>query len=295
MPDSSLAAKPAGAGSCRPSASAAAGSRSASISRARSFAQMAGPGKAARARYRPERGSPMRSSASAGDNTRHGDGQASRNGPGHVHRTAHAGRRRTGRRTGRRSGSRARRPTPRSTTTCCGDRCRAPAARRRWPIRSSSCARRAPPRARCWSPPRRNAGRCRRTRSRSSRACVTHALGQEGDVRRARGRRGDAAGADDGQAQGSEGLRLHRQARAAHRQRAPRSNGTRQFTQDVQACRTCSPRWSRIRRASAPRWSSSMPTTRRSDPGRARRRGAAHRRRGARQRLSGRRRRAAMR
>ena len=39
---------------------------------------------------------------------------------------------------------------------------------------------------------------------------------QEGDVRRARERSGAGAGAGERQAQGSEGLRLHRQARAAH-------------------------------------------------------------------------------
>ena len=76
-------------------------------------------------------------------------------------------------------------------------------------------------------------GRPRRDHGEERRRVSTRPR-QEGDVRRARrrGRRSSRC-PQDGQAQGREGLRLHRQARAAHRLAAPSPTAPRRFTQDV--------------------------------------------------------------
>ena len=72
-----------------------------------------------------------------------------------------------------------------------------------------------------------------RRRSRSKEGVVTHASGKQATF----GELADAAARQpvpaDGQAQGSEGLRLHRQARRRAPTRAAKSNGTATFTQDV--------------------------------------------------------------
>ena len=63
-------------------------------------------------------------------------------------------------------------------------RCRAPAARRRSPIRTCRYAAPARPRARCWSPPRPRRGRCRPARSRHGEERAQPRLGQARDLRR---------------------------------------------------------------------------------------------------------------
>ena len=117
---------------------------------------------------------------------------------------------------GRRCESKARRPTRSSTTTCSGDRRRAPAARtamaNSWEqLRTAGAAARAmlvAAAAKRWNVPAASItvhGRRRVARRR-----------QEGDVRRAgRRRRRSMPVPADGQAQGPEGLRAHRQAVAA--------------------------------------------------------------------------------
>ena len=65
-----------------------------------------------------------------------------------------------------------------STTTSRSGRCRAPAARPPSPTRTCSTAGPAPPRGRCWSPPRPRHGGCRRARSGTSKGVLDARLGQ---------------------------------------------------------------------------------------------------------------------
>ena len=94
-----------------------------------------------------------------------------------------------------------------------GRRCR-PAAAARFALAANTCARPAPRRARCWSPPRRSAGTCRppnaappRASSRMPRA------GARLTLWRGRGGRGQAGAAERGQAQGPEELDADRRRR----------------------------------------------------------------------------------
>ena len=145
----------------------------------------------------------------------HRDRQAPRDGPGHLHRPRHARRRGARRRVGAgarrgRAGRRQPLQQPRS-----GARCRAPAARRRWPIPGSSCARPAPPPARCWSPRPPSSGTCRPPTITVRSGVVIAAAARKatfGELAAAAAKQPVPA---DDQAQGPEGLRLHRQARAA--------------------------------------------------------------------------------
>ena len=148
---------------------------------------------------------------------RHRRRQAPRDGPGRVHRACPRWSPRSSMPRGRRCASRARPPTPRATTTSCGVQRRAPAARRRSRIRSSSTGRPAPPRARCSSPPPREQWKVPADSVQVKNGVVFHASGKKATFGELADAAGEATGARDRQAQGREGLRVHRQARAAHR------------------------------------------------------------------------------
>jgi len=113
---------------------------------------------------------------------------------------------------------------------CSGDRRRAPAARRRSPIPGSSCARPAPPRARCWSPPPRSSGTSRlasiAVRNGSSAAATARRASASSPTPRPR------CGAGHRQAEGSEGLPADRKS-APRKDSRSKSNGSAQFTCDL--------------------------------------------------------------
>ena len=133
-------------------------------------------------------------------------------GAGHLDRAADA--RRRGARMRLDQGERrdSPRPTRTSAATASGARCRPAAAARSAP-RRNTCARPAPPRARCWSPLRRSSGTSRRPNAASPTA--SSRMRASGRTLRF-GAVADAAAkldaAERRQAQGSEGLDADRQA-----------------------------------------------------------------------------------
>ena len=261
------------------SASAAAGFTLGFYLPGKVFAQMAGPGSGRRARgtggsVAAERVRPRRRRQHG-----HGAGEASRNGSGHVHRTAHRGGRRNGRRLdpdpGRGRAGRRRALQQPADGNHSGHR-RLDGDGQLVRSVAQGGRRRTRDAGRRGGETLERAAGIDRGQARRADARI----GQEGDIRRTRRRRRGTAGAHRGQAEGSEGLRLHRQARAAHR--LPRQvERHRPIHAGCAASRTCSPPWLRIRRASAPRWSKFSADGCAENSGRALHRGAAHRGRSA--------------
>ncbi len=178
-------------------------------------AQASGPGKTVGARRR------RRLRAERLRHDRHGQHghrlrEASRDGPGHLHRAADA--RRRGARCGVVADPRDRRAADASRYanlfwgTAQGTGGSTAIANSFEQYRQAGAAARAmlvAAAAKQWNvPPRLGSGEERRRVPRQR---------QEGDLRRACERGGEGAGTGERQAQGREGLRLHRQARAAHR------------------------------------------------------------------------------
>ena len=149
---------------------------------------------------------------------RHRHREAHRDGPGHVHRTADAGGGGARRRlvADPRRGRARRRQALQQPVLGPGAGHRRQ-HRDRQLVRAAAQGRRGRARhARCGggAAVERAAGQHHGVERRR----VAQGLGAQGDLRRARGVRVEAAGAAGCEAQGREGLRLHRQARAAHRQ-----------------------------------------------------------------------------
>ena len=203
------------------------------------LAQMqAGPGKAVGAIAAAGTFEPNAFVRIGTDNTVTVDREAPRDGPGRLHRPADARRRGARRRVVAGARRKARPPTRRATTTCSGARRRAPAARPRSrnsfeQYRKAGAAARAmlvAAAAQQWKVPADSMhGEARRRRARQRDAKATF------------GELADAAAKQpvpaDGEAQGPEGLRLHRQARAAHRLAGAKSNGTARLHAGREAAR----------------------------------------------------------
>ncbi len=253
----------------------------------------AGAAPADRRRSGRQPSSPMPSCGSA---RRHGHGhrQAHRDGPGHVHRPGHAGGRGARRRLGQ-CASKPRRPTRALQQPALGGHAGHRRQHRHRQLLGPAAPGRRDGARHAGAPLRRSAGMCRRRDHRRRRACVSHAgTGKQatfGEL--ADGRRGDA-GTGEVRAQGAEGLHADRQAACRASMRAP-SPTARAPSRRTSSCPACSPPWSRIRRASAPRCKAFDPARLRGRPGVRYVVRGPRRRRGPRPPASGRPRRAAMR
>ena len=118
-------------------------------------------------------------------------------------------------------------------------------------------ARRARPRARCWSPPRPRPGRCRPRRSRSAKSVVSHAVGQARRLRRAADGRGRRSRRPIRSLKTPAQFTLHRQGPRAPRVDSPsKCDGTARYTHRRQAAGHADGGGRAGRRASARRWCS---------------------------------------
>ena len=113
-------------------------------------------------------------------------------------------------------------PADASSTRTSPSACRAPAARPPSPTPTSRCARPAPRRAPCWSPPRPRNGACRQARSPCEQGRIRHAASSRESGFGALAEQGRARCQlpADVDAQGPEGLRADRHRRAAARHAA---------------------------------------------------------------------------
>ena len=186
---------------------------------------------------RRRRGAPLRTQRVRADRHRqhrHRPHQAHRVRPGPVHRPRHAGRRGARRRLVADARRACAVPTPSSTRTS-RSACRAPAARPRSPTPTSRCARPARPRAPCWSRPRPQTWSVPAGEITVERGVLTPRVGPtQGQLRRVRGRGGQAAGAEMRRSRIASAVPPDRprRCRQALDSRA-KSNGTAQFTIDV--------------------------------------------------------------